>query len=269
MYVLGGDEPALVDCGPSSCLGALEDVSEDPGSRSTTSVTSCSPTSTSIMSAPPERWQAAIRRFRSTLTRSGRRTSSIRAVSSGAPGGCHGQDFDRLWGELAPVPEANLRPVGARVLDLGAFPIPGRALHDVSFLAPDGACFAGDAAGVRIEPCPFVLPASPPPDADLEAWAASLNAIEEGRPTRLFLTPFGLVADPQEHVPLMRERLRTRAERVREGATAEAFERAAEAELQAGEDAETADSYEQAAPFWQSHAGLERYWRKRREEEAA
>ena len=67
----------------------------------------------------------------------------------------------------------------------------------------------------------------------------------------------------------MREQLRTWAERVRDGATAEAFARAAEDELQAGADAETAEAYRQAAPFWQSHAGLERYWRKRREEEAA
>jgi len=268
-YLLGGEEPALVDCGPSSCLGALEQALRERGleiqdlrhlvlthihldhagaagtlaGRNPSLQVHVSPIGAPHLVDP------------SRLERSARRL--------------YGQDFDRLWGELAPVPEASLRPIGARVLDLEAFPTPGHASHHVSFLAPDGACFAGDATGVRIEPCPFILPASPPPDINLEAWEASLDAIEERRPTRLYLTHFGRVDDPQVHVPLMREQLRTWAEHVRGGATAEAFARAAEKNLQAVADAETAEAYRQAAPFWQSHAGLERYWRKRREEEAA
>jgi glyoxylase-like metal-dependent hydrolase (beta-lactamase superfamily II) len=268
-YLLGGDEPALVDCGPSSCLGALEEALRERGleiedirhlvlthihldhAGAAGTLARRNPSlqvHVSAIGAPhlvdPSRLERSARRL-------------------------YGQDFDRLWGELAPVPEASLRPIGARVLGFEAFPTPGHASHHVSFLAPDGACFAGDAAGVRIEPCSFILPASPPPDIDLEAWAASLDAIEERRPTRLYLTHFGPVDGPQEHVPLMREQLRKWAERVRDGATAEAFARAAEEELHAGADAETAGAYRQAAPFWQSHAGLERYWRKRREEEAA
>jgi glyoxylase-like metal-dependent hydrolase (beta-lactamase superfamily II) len=268
-YLLGGAEPALVDCGPTSCLGALGAALADRGlgvgdlrhlvlthihldhAGAAGTLVRRNPSlqvHVSAIGAPhlvdPSRLERSARRL-------------------------YGEDFDRLWGELAPVPEASLRPIGSRVLDLEAFPTQGHASHHVSFLAPDGACFAGDAAGVRIEPCPFLAPASPPPDVDLEAWAASLDAIEERGPTSLCLPHFGLIGDPQEHVALMRERLATWADRVREGATAEAFERAAEEELQAGADAETAASYRQAAPFWQSYAGLERYWRKRREEEAA
>ncbi len=268
-YLLAGDEPALVDCGPSSCLGALEEALREHGleiedlrhlvlthihldhAGAAGTLVRRNPSlqvHVSSIGAPhlldPSRLERSARRL-------------------------YGEDFDRLWGELAPVPEASLRPVGARVLDLEAFPTAGHASHHVSFIAPDGTCFAGDAAGVRIEPSSFVLPASPPPDIDLEAWSASLDAIEQRRPTRLWLTHFGPVDDAKEHIALMREQLRTWAERVRDGATAEAFARAAEEELQARADAETAEAYKQAAPFWQSHAGLERYWRKRREEEAA
>lgn len=268
-YLLAGDEPALVDCGPSSCLGALEEALRERGleiedlrhlvlthihldhAGAAGTLVRRNPSlqiHVSAIGAPhlvdPSRLERSARRL-------------------------YGEDFDRLWGELAPVPEASLRPIGARVLDLEAFPTPGHASHHVSFLAPDGTCFAGDAAGVRIEPCRFVLPASPPPDIDLDAWSASLDAIEGRRPARLCLTHFGPADDPQEHVALMREQLRTWAERVRDGATAEAFARAAEEELQVGVDPETAEAYRQAAPFWQSHAGLGRYWRKRREEEAA
>ena len=42
--------------------------------------------------------------------------------------------------------------MGDRVLDYEAFPTPGHASHHVSFLAPDGSCLVGDAAGVRIPP---------------------------------------------------------------------------------------------------------------------
>ena len=51
-----------------------------------------------------------------------------------------------------------MRIVGDRVLDLEAFPTPGHASHHVSFLAPDGSCFTGDAAGVRIPPGPLRRP---------------------------------------------------------------------------------------------------------------
>jgi len=268
-YLLGGDEPALVDCGPSSCLGTLEEglrghglEVEDLHHLVLTHIHLDHAGAAGTLARRNPALQVHVSAVGaphlvdpSRLERSARRL--------------YGEDFDRLWGELAPIPEASLRLIGARVLDLEAFPTPGHASHHVSFLAADGACFAGDAAGVRIEPCAFLAPASPPPDVDLEAWSATLDAIEERQPTRLCLPHFGLVADPAEHLALMRERLGTWAERAREGATAEEFEHAAEEELQAGADAETAESYRQAAPFWQSHAGLERYWRKRREEEAA
>ena len=268
-FLLGGDEPALVDCGPSSCLGALDEGLRERGLEvedlrhlvlTHIHLDHAGAAGTLVRRNPAllvhvSEIGAPHLVDPSRLERSARRL--------------YGEDFDRLWGELVPVPEANLRPLGARVLDLEAFPTRGHASHHVSFLAPDGACFAGDAAGVRIERCPFLVPASPPPEVDLEAWSASLDAIEERGPTRLCLQHFGEVGDPEEHVALMRERLRTWAERVRAGATSEEFERAAEQELQAEVDGETAESYRQAAPFWQSYAGLERYWRKRREEEAA
>jgi glyoxylase-like metal-dependent hydrolase (beta-lactamase superfamily II) len=174
----------------------------------------------------------------------------------------YGDDFDFLWGELAPVPEANVETIGDRVLDLEAWPTPGHASHHVSFLAPDGSCYSGDAAGVRIPPATFLAPVSPPPDIDVEAWEATIDAIEERRPARLCLPHFGVIENVPTHLADMRVRLRTWAERVRDGASEEEFVAAAEEELVAGSDAETAESYRQAAPFWQSHAGLRRYWEK-------
>ena len=45
--------------------------------------------------------------------------------------------------------------------------------------------------------------------------------------------------------------------------------RAAQEELLAEADPETAAVFQQAGPFWQSYAGLRRYWDKRSETAAA
>jgi glyoxylase-like metal-dependent hydrolase (beta-lactamase superfamily II) len=180
----------------------------------------------------------------------------------------YGDDFDRLWGELAPVPAEAVDVLGDRVLDLEAWPTPGHASHHVSLLAADGSCFVGDAAGVRIAPLAFIAPVSPPPDIDVEAWHRSLEEIEARRPKRLCLPHFGVVDDPPEHLARMRARLETWSGRVRDGADEEAFVRAAEAELAAGGGTEDVAAYTQAGPLWQSYAGLARYWTKTREAQA-
>src|SRR6185312_11261484 len=64
----------------------------------------------------------------------------------------YGDLFDELWGELAPVPAANVRLAKGEVLGLDAFPTPGHAHHHVSYLDDEGTLYAGDATGVRIQP---------------------------------------------------------------------------------------------------------------------
>ena len=170
----------------------------------------------------------------------------------------YGEEFDTLWGELAPVPEGNVVVVDTRVIGLECFPSPGHASHHVCYLDDDGTLYAGDAAGVRILPSSFVLPPTPPPEVDLEAWAVTLNEIERRGPERLALIHFGVAEDPQRHLGELRERLVRWSERVRDGASQEQFDELAAADL--GADRET---YQQAMPFWQSYAGLKRYWEKR------
>ncbi|MFL5924287.1 MAG: MBL fold metallo-hydrolase [Gaiellaceae bacterium] len=170
----------------------------------------------------------------------------------------YGDDFDRLWGELVPVPKANVQAVGERVLGLDCFPSPGHASHHVCYLTVDGVLYAGDAAGVRIQPSEFVLPPTPPPEVDLEAWERTLDEIEARAPQLLALIHFGAAEDVARHLAELRRRLREWAGRVREGASEREFEVEAAADLGADREA-----YEQAMPFWQSYAGLKRYWEKR------
>jgi glyoxylase-like metal-dependent hydrolase (beta-lactamase superfamily II) len=175
----------------------------------------------------------------------------------------YGDAFDTLWGELAPVPEANVHVVGDRVLGLDCFPTPGHASHHVCYLGPDGTLYAGDAAGVRIQPAHHILPVSPPPDVDVVAWHRTIDAIEARRPERLALIHFGVVEDSTDHLERLRRQLDLWATRVRDGASEDEFVATARAELAADED--DPEPWERAAPLWQSYAGLRRYWDKRRE----
>ncbi|HVS87719.1 MAG TPA: MBL fold metallo-hydrolase [Candidatus Acidoferrum sp.] len=124
--------------------------------------------------------------------------------------------LERLFGEFLPVPQENLRVLrGGETLTLGArklevFYTPGHASHHVSYFDPsEGTAYVGDTAGISVEGNSFILPATPPPDIDLEIWNASLDAIAERRPARLFLTHFGISNDPAGHIARYRERLQT------------------------------------------------------------
>jgi glyoxylase-like metal-dependent hydrolase (beta-lactamase superfamily II) len=165
----------------------------------------------------------------------------------------YGDAFDELWGELAPVPEENISIVGDRVLGLECFPTPGHASHHVSYLGDDGTLYAGDAAGVRIQPHTEVLPPTPPPEFDLETWLRTLDEIERCAPTSLALIHFGVTDDVERHLGELRRRLREWV----------SLDGASEEEFTAIVGRDVDESYERAMPYWQSYAGLKRYWEKR------
>ncbi|HWC87896.1 MAG TPA: MBL fold metallo-hydrolase [Solirubrobacteraceae bacterium] len=178
----------------------------------------------------------------------------------------YGEDMDRLWGEFLPVPDDNLRVLqGGEKLE-GGFEVaytPGHASHHVSYLR-DGTAFVGDVGGVRIPPSEFIIPPTPPPDIDIEAWHASIERIVAWRPDRLAMTHFGSAEDPLRHLEAMHGRLDDQAELARRG-DRDAFLGRVARDVAAAGDAETAAAYAQAAPQDQLYAGLARYWRKREE----
>jgi glyoxylase-like metal-dependent hydrolase (beta-lactamase superfamily II) len=169
----------------------------------------------------------------------------------------YGDSFDTLWGELAPVPRENVHVVGGRVLGLECFPSPGHASHHVCYLDRDGTLYAGDAAGVRIQPGRLVLPPTPPPEADVEAWQRTIDDIERRAPERLALVHFGVAHDPRRHLAELRLKLLDWAEFVQGGATEEEFVAYGRTEVaDAGEDVQ---AYDVAMPLWQSYRGLKRW----------
>jgi glyoxylase-like metal-dependent hydrolase (beta-lactamase superfamily II) len=180
----------------------------------------------------------------------------------------YGPVFDELWGELAPVPEGNVHPVGDRILGLECFPTPGHASHHVSYLDADGTLYAGDAAGVRLQGGRFVMPPCPPPEFDLELWEQTIAEIESRLLARLALIHFGVFDDLQEHLASLRETLARWGQRVEDGMDEDAFIAAARFDI-SQTDPELVDDYDRAGPYWHHFRGIERYWRKRRESAAA
>jgi glyoxylase-like metal-dependent hydrolase (beta-lactamase superfamily II) len=182
-------------------------------------------------------------------------------------GRLYGDDMERLWGEVVPVPEANLRPLaGGETLE-GGFRVahtPGHASHHVAYLHEgSGRAFVGDAAGVRIPPADLTLPPTPPPDIDIDAWNASLSRIAEWDPDSLAITHFGALDRPFEQLAVMRDRLAAWATIAREF-DGPAFEAHVRDEIASGTpDEDTAARYLLAVPPEQQWLGLERWWRKR------
>src|SRR5215212_8820425 len=177
----------------------------------------------------------------------------------------YGDELDRLWGEVVPVPaEAVTALSGGETLE--GFRVaytPGHASHHVCYLdEASGDAYVGDVAGVRIPPAVFTLPPTPPPDIDIDAWEESLDLVASFGPTRLRLTHFGEATDPQDQLDLVRERLRALARRAKRGDRG-SFIAETDRELVAEVDPETAERFRQAVPLDHSWLGLERYWKRR------
>ena len=194
-------------------------------------------------------------------------------------GRLYGADMDRLWGEFLPVPAQNIRELrGGEQLDVAGrrFEVaylPGHASHHVGFLdRSSGVALVGDTAGVRTGEALFVMPPTPPPDIDIEAWLESVEAIRAWRPSTLFVTHFGPHEDVTAHLDAFVEHLDALsgiARRVVDGAGSDddrlrAFTAEARLHLQRHLPPEEVDLYDFASPLTLGWLGLARYWRKRR-----
>jgi glyoxylase-like metal-dependent hydrolase (beta-lactamase superfamily II) len=125
-----------------------------------------------------------------------------------------GEQLPILFGETIPVPQENLQVLeGGETLKLGSRKLnvaytPGHASHHVTYFDSDeGVAFIGDTGGIRIDNGPYILPATPPPDIDLELWDQSFKTILNRKPTRLFLTHFAWSDEPASHFAEFRENL--------------------------------------------------------------
>jgi glyoxylase-like metal-dependent hydrolase (beta-lactamase superfamily II) len=175
-----------------------------------------------------------------------------------------GEDFDRLWGRVMPVPEDNLEVLtgGETVEGFDVVYTPGHAKHHVSYFHhATGHAYVGDVAGIRIPPSSVVRAPTPPPDIDVEAWMDSIDKIEARGPSALVVTHFGRVDDVAVQLEAVREALRLQAELAREASEEDfvaALNRIAEEQI----DDETGRRLFDAGNPRDFYAGLRRYWDK-------
>ena len=193
-------------------------------------------------------------------------------------GRLYGDRMERLYGEFLAVPQANLDIIeGGETLSLGSRQLlvvytPGHASHHVTYFdAFEGLAFVGDTAGIAIEGHPFILPATPPPDIDLELWSNSLDAIAALNPKRLFLTHFSFSDHPAQHIASYRERLlrlsdlvgKILSQGMDDAEASEMFIRSIADEAKQTLSPQEAEHYFFSGGVYLSWLGLARYRRKR------
>ncbi|MEJ7901107.1 MAG: MBL fold metallo-hydrolase, partial [Thermomicrobiales bacterium] len=127
----------------------------------------------------------------------------------------YGEDMDRLWGEIAGVPEDRVDVLvdgeTLRVDDRQmrvAF-TPGHASHHVAiFDEQSRTLFSGDTGGVRMPGSDYVAAPIPPPELDPEAWESSIAAMRAFEPARIAPTHFGVYEDASWHLDQVMPRIR-------------------------------------------------------------
>jgi len=132
-----------------------------------------------------------------------------------------GEDHDRLWGEMRPVPADRIRPwrpgAAGPWKGLRPLPTPGHIAHHLAYLDDrDGTLFSGDSMGVVLaDEAPTHAP-TPPPGVDLRAWARTLDDIAAVAPERFGPTHFGFHGSVAARVSQLRQRLEALEARVRD-----------------------------------------------------
>ncbi len=192
-------------------------------------------------------------------------------------GRLYGADMERLWGEIVPVPECNVRVLnGGETIDVAGRTLevtytPGHASHHVVYLDPgDRTAYVGDIAGVRIPPSDFVMAPTPPPDIDVELWQESIEIVAAMEPARVALTHFGMADDPERQLAGASAALDRQAALAKQlidsgvdpADAQQQFVSDLEQRIRSESDAATAAAAIQVSPPNQLWLGLRRYWEK-------
>lgn len=195
-------------------------------------------------------------------------------------GRIYGDKMELLWGEFLPVPESQITIHNDRELikieDLSFLPIdtPGHASHHFSYLY-EGVCFSGDIAGVRMAGTRHIRLPMPPPEFHLERWRNSLETLHSLDITHILPTHFGIFSDPDWHLNAVDRALDEVDEWMIEIMPQELAQEEFNAEFlkwergRANADAINSNDmniYRTANPPEISMLGIQRYWRKYRQE---
>jgi glyoxylase-like metal-dependent hydrolase (beta-lactamase superfamily II) len=200
-----------------------------------------------------------------------------------------GDDMERLWGKIAPVPAERVKVVqDNEVVRAGQFEIraietPGHASHHHVYDWNDNV-FGGDIAGVRVGGGP-PIPPFVPPELHIESWLESIRKIRALNAANLYLPHFGKVEGSiSDHLDALEERVTRWSEWFKEklralnsqpsttdsSALASLFVEYEHADLRkGGANEEDIEGYEAADPSYMAVPATVRYWKKYHPEEIA
>lgn len=270
---------ALVDPGPTSCLPALE-AELERGGRCLADVSAvllthihldhAGATGTILRQAPAARVFVHDRGARHLIDPE----KLLRSASQ-----LYGDEMDSLWGPVEPVPAASVIPLaGGETLEVSGRSLevawtPGHAQHHVAYFdRASRLAFVGDVGGCRTPGMTSVMPPTPPPDIDIEAWHDSVERILAWQPEGLFLTHFGLHQPAAPHLAAMLDRLDQLAAVARtlmndsaipESAREDHFRDNARRILRHELSVDDLRRLELAVPLEMCWRGLARYWQKK------
>jgi glyoxylase-like metal-dependent hydrolase (beta-lactamase superfamily II) len=189
----------------------------------------------------------------------------------------------RLFGPVDPTPSDRIRAVGEGVTiplgdrSLEVLYTPGHASHHVALVdSLSGAVFTGDALGIHLPDDRVLRPATPPPDIDVELGLESIDRIRRRARSVLLFSHFGPVSEVDELCSIAASRLRKWADIVRDALRetedldriTNLLERRTASEFE-GVSAVDPTRYDVLSDMKMNAAGLTRYWRKRQERERA
>jgi len=172
----------------------------------------------------------------------------------------YGDQMERLWGTILPVPEERVRVLAGdeEIGDWQALYTPGHSGNHIAYLhQPSGTLFSGDVAGVRRLGGPVLAP-TPPPEIDLDRWEESIELIETLQPERLAITHFGVYDDVNQQLEALREDLSRAQAWAREAPDAESYAALQREWLAAAADPQTAAGYSAVMNPADGYAGLQR-----------
>jgi glyoxylase-like metal-dependent hydrolase (beta-lactamase superfamily II) len=194
-----------------------------------------------------------------------------------------GNDMERLWGRIAPVPAERVRIVEdnevVRVppFEIRAIATPGHANHHHVYHWDDNV-FGGDVAGVQIGHGP-PIPPFVPPELQVESWLESIQRIRALKAGNLYLPHFGKVKSSiPDHLDALEERVNCWSDWLRDKFRSGADEAQLRAEFAdyehrdlraGGASEEDVAGYEAADPSYMAVGAALRYWKKYHPEQLA
>ncbi|MFL6513439.1 MAG: MBL fold metallo-hydrolase [Chthoniobacterales bacterium] len=187
-----------------------------------------------------------------------------------------GDDMDRLWGRISPVPQSSVRvlqdgeSVRAGNFNIRAIETPGHASHHHVYHWDD-VLFGGDVAGVRLG-CGPPIPPFVPPELEVESWLKSIARMRDLKAAVLYLPHFGRIdGQLEEHFKQLEERVERWSRWLRDGIEAgqteeqliAGFFRYEHQDLErGGASQQEIDDYEKADPSYMAVPAARRYWKK-------